>query len=87
MEEGKVYKTSFPFTNTGNDTLYINTVKTSCGCTIAKYPTQGIAPGNGDTIFVELDTKDKRGALEKVVHVFSNARNRLEDIQIKGFVE
>lgn len=87
MEEGKVYNTSFPFTNTGNDTLYINTVKTSCGCTIAKFPTYGIAPGNSDTIFVALDTKDKGGSIEKVVHVFSNARNRLEDIRIKGNIE
>ena len=87
LKEGKIYHEHFPFKNEGTDTLYINQVKTSCGCTIAKFPSYSIAPNGVDTIFVDFDTKDKHGDFEKVIHVFSNAHNKLVDLKITGHIE
>ena len=52
-----IFKCVFPFTNTGDEALFINNVKTSCHiCMKAIYPTDSIKPGETGEIEIIYDT-------------------------------
>ena len=55
-----VQKCTFKFTNVGNAKLVINAVHASCGCTVAEYPKDFIAPGATGEITVTYDGSNKR---------------------------
>ena len=77
---------TFTFKNTGDAPLVISLVKPTCGCTIADYPQQPIAPGQSGTIKVGYDTK-RVGAFSKTIEVHSNAKTSARKIlRIKGRV-
>ncbi|MCQ2960252.1 MAG: DUF1573 domain-containing protein [Bacteroidales bacterium] len=75
----------FVFVNTGVDTLIINEVQSTCGCTIPKWSDEPVAPGNKGVISVSYDTH-RSGEFEKGITVFSNADNSAMLLVIAGFV-
>ncbi len=75
----------FIFTNTGTDTLQINEVQSTCGCTIPQWSKTPVAPGDKGVITVSYDTR-RSGEFEKGITVFSNADNSALLLVIKGFV-
>jgi len=62
---------TFTLTNTSSNAVTINEVHTSCGCTVAKLPSQPwtLAPGTNGQIQVTVDLRGKRGQLTKLVYV------------------
>ena len=76
---------TFEFTNTGNAPLIINRVKSSCGCTVPSKPTQPIMPGKSDEIVVKYNTH-RVGPFRKTITVYSNAKNNVVILKIKGKV-
>ncbi len=76
----------FTFTNTGTADLEITQVRSSCGCTIPKKPSQPIAPGASDVIEVKYDT-ERVGPIRKTITVASNASNGMIALKIKGEVQ
>ena len=72
-----VGQTSVPFsfwvTNVSSEVVTINSVRTSCGCTIAKLPSLPwkLDPGNSGEIPVTMSTAGKMGSIEKAVMVDS----------------
>ena len=76
----------FKFTNTGSSPLFITQVRSSCGCTIPKKPTDSIMPDAEEVIEVKYDT-NRVGPIRKTISVSSNAVNSLVALQIKGLVE
>lgn len=62
---------AFAFTNTAPESIVIQAIRTSCGCTIVKAPSLpwGIAPGEKGEISVVLDLRGKRGTLTKSILV------------------
>lgn len=62
----------FTFTNTGDAPLLILDAKSSCGCTVPRFPTEGIAPGASSEIEVRYDTK-RVGLIHKTITITSNA--------------
>lgn len=71
---------SFKFTNTGNADLIISGCDASCGCTVADYPKERIAPGKTGYITVSFKSQGMSGQQVKEVVVASNtqpARTRL----------
>ena len=68
-------QTSVPFnfwvTNVSSEVVTINSVRTSCGCTIAKLPTMPwkLDPGASGEIPVTMTTGGKMGSIEKAVMV------------------
>ena len=76
----------FKFTNTGSTPLFITQVRSSCGCTIPKKPTDSIMPGAEEVIEVEYDT-NRVGPIRKTISVSSNAVTPVVALQIKGLVE
>ena len=77
---------TFTFTNTGNSPLIIESVKSSCGCTVPKKPEASIAPGASGSIQVRYDTQ-RLGVFRKTITVTTNAgTNSVVALKIKGTV-
>ena len=80
-----VQKCTFKFTNVGDAKLVINAVHTSCGCTVADYPKDFIAPGATGEITVTYDATGKiPGPFKKSIQVFSNCKEDLTRVFIQG---
>jgi hypothetical protein len=63
----------FSFTNTGDETLIIEQLRASCGCTKALKGSTEIPPGGKSKITAEFDTTDLRSGLkQKTIYVHSN---------------
>ncbi|HAQ65957.1 MAG TPA: hypothetical protein DCR43_08935 [Bacteroidales bacterium] len=73
----------FTFVNTGKEPLILSDVRSSCGCTVPKWPREPILPGQIDTIKVRYDTK-RLGIINKTITVMSNANNSPIILRIKG---
>lgn len=90
IDYGKIEKASegarvFVFTNIGDKPLIIETIKSSCGCTVPKKPEAPIMPGEKGEIKVSYDTK-RVGGFSKSITISSNAKIPRKIIKIKGFV-
>ncbi len=77
----------FKFVNTGNGKLYINRVKTDCGCTVAQYPEQGVNPGDTGTITVTFSSSGYYGYQIKNILVYTNAQDSAIKLRIEGQVK
>ncbi len=75
----------FKFTNVGDDKLIINTVHTSCGCTVADYSKDPISPGGTGEIKVTYNGAGKLpGHFKKSIQVFSNCKKDMTRVFITG---
>ena len=72
ISEGEVVSHTFKFHNSGQATLEIIDIKTSCGCTAALVSSKQIAPGKDGTMKVDLDTKNRNGRMSRTITVSSN---------------
>lgn len=68
-EESCVF--NFLVRNISKSSITINQVRTSCGCTIARLPSQPwvLAPGEGGTITLTVDVRGKSGTLIKTATI------------------
>jgi hypothetical protein len=80
---GQEAKHDFFFKNTGTDTLKISEVRSTCGCTVPKWNSNAIAPGQSDKITVIYDSH-RSGGFSKGITIYSNARNNEVIIMIEG---
>lgn len=90
IDYGTVEKSSdgtriFKFTNTGKSPLKIESVKSSCGCTIPSYPKEEIMPGESNEIKVKYNT-NKPGRFSKSVSIYTNGSPKRAILRIKGNV-
>lgn len=85
IKKGDNGKRIFEFTNIGKAPLIIKDIKTSCDCAIPKKPEKPIMPNEKATITVEYDTS-KPGGFSKEIIIFSNAKNKVKRIKIKGYI-
>ena len=53
--------------------LVISSVTTTCGCTVPKYDTKPIPPGENGNLEVVFDTSGRNGMQTKTITVKSNA--------------
>lgn len=58
--------------NAGNQPLLITGVRPSCGCTVSKYTTEEIAPGQTGYIEATFDPANRPGPFNKSISVTSN---------------
>ena len=75
----------FKFKNTGKSPLVISHIKSSCGCTVPKKPTEPIMPGETGEIEVKYAT-NRPGGFSKFITVNSNASEPVKRLRIKGIV-
>jgi len=80
IKQGEVVEYKFEFTNTGDSTLLLRKVFSTCGCTIPTWPKEGIASGKSDYIVVKYNSEGKMGLQNKIITLFSNATNVPEDV-------
>lgn len=63
---GEKLKVQFPFTNSGSEPIYIESVRTSCGCTAAVVDKKEYAPGEGSYIDVTFEPKGAKRQTKNV---------------------
>ena len=87
VQQGKSVEHVYEFTNTGNRPLLISNARSTCGCTVPKWPETPIAPGASGKITVRLDTKDLEGMQNKPVQVTANTYPNITEVRLVGRVE
>lgn len=86
IEQGGNGTYEFQFTNTGTEPLVLSNVRSSCGCTVPKWPREPINAGETSSIEVKYNTT-RVGSFNKSITVYSNASEQPIVLQIKGKVE
>lgn len=62
----------FTFSNSGDEVLVIDRVRSSCGCTAALISEKNLPPGSTGEIKVSFDSTRFRGGVTKTVYLYSN---------------
>jgi len=87
INEGKKINHKFKFINTGDDSLLINNLDVSCGCTVPKHSSKKVGPGGTGYIDVEYDSKGKFMNQESSIYVYSNSRiSPTVELMLTGYV-
>ncbi len=77
----------FEFVNEGDEALYIDRVRSSCGCTAVLLSEKNIPPGGKGEIQANFDSTRFRGAVSKTIYLYSNDQVRpVMQLKIKGTV-
>lgn len=87
VAEGEKVSYQFMFENKGTGDLVLNSVTTTCGCTVPKYDTKPIKPGETGKLEVVFDTSDRNGMQTKTITVRSNATMPVVLLKITAEVE
>lgn len=85
-KEGKQLKHVFKFKNTGNEPLIISGYKVACSCTKAFFIEEPIMPEQESSIELNFDTNGKHGYQDRVVSIYSNAKNSPIKLRFKVYV-
>ncbi len=86
VQEGEMVKHTFKFKNTGTIPLIISEVAPQCGCTSSSFTKTPIAPNESGEITLELDTKNKRGEIDKNARIVANVEGGNLFIYLRGEV-
>lgn len=73
IKEGDNIDIAFQFKNTGNFPLTISRVEPSCGCTVADFPKEPVAPGKEGVIKGTFNSTGKSHAQHKTLLVYANS--------------
>jgi hypothetical protein len=72
---GQNAQVKFRFQNVGSKPLFIVNAEPGCGCTVADYPKNAIAPGKEGEIVAGFDTKNQHaGEFRKNISVTTNTK-------------
>lgn len=74
ITEGQKLQVSFRFKNTGDKPLIIESVRPGCGCTVADYPKEPIAPGAEGEITGSFDSQGRENLQRKEIAVTANTK-------------
>lgn len=74
----------FTLTNLSTNSVTVNEVRTSCGCTVAKLPSQPwvLEPGTNGQIHVTVDLRGKRGQITKLVYVYGTTGTKTLTVKV-----
>lgn len=86
-KQGDIIKHTYVFTNTGKVPLLISNARSSCGCTVPKWPTELIEPGGKGEISVEFDSKGRKNRQVKEVTITANTYPSTTKVKLEGFIE
>lgn len=74
--EGTVTERELTVINSGNDTLFVKSVTTSCGCTVAKLSKTSVAPNDSIIVSISFTSKGNLGKFKRDIYIFSNDSTR-----------
>jgi len=83
IEKGSDGVRVFEFKNIGDAPLIIESVKSSCGCTVPTWSKEAIQPGESGKIEVKYDT-NRVGPIRKTITIYSNSEEPIKALKIKG---
>ncbi|MEL7123756.1 MAG: DUF1573 domain-containing protein [Bacteroidota bacterium] len=86
VNEGVKVKHEFKFVNTGKVPLLITEARSTCGCTVSKYPEDPIEPGASDVIKVEFNTTGKINNQAKPIIITANTYPSVTELRVFGTV-
>lgn len=86
IDEGVKVAHQFEFTNTGQVSLVISNVQSTCGCTVPTWPDDPIAPGASSQITVEFDSEGKPKKQVKPITIIANTIPNKTVLTVEGFV-
>ena len=85
-EDGGPIAHEFVFVNTGQDSLRINQVKASCGCTTPSWTKAAVAPGDTGTVTAQYNPLNRPGSFRKSITVTANTQPTTRVLYIMGTV-
>ncbi|AWI25936.1 DUF1573 domain-containing protein [Flavobacterium pallidum] len=85
IPQGTPKSIEFEFKNTGDKPIIITNAKASCGCTVADYPKEPIAPGKSAKITGTYNAAAK-GPFTKTITVTTSENDTPKVLTLKGTV-
>lgn len=82
IHQGDKVEHVFKFENSGTEPLILTDVRSTCGCTVPKWPREPIPPGQKSKITVRFNSAGKMGKVNKVVKIVSNAVDPITQVTI-----
>lgn len=76
----------FRFKNTSNEAIVLQTVRTTCGCTAARWTETPVEAGAIGEVSIEYDALQV-GEFSKKIRVFFDQQRKPEILWIRGMVE
>lgn len=76
VTEGPDITHEFEFSNVGKSPIFIRNASAGCGCTVADWPHEPVAPGATAKVKVTFHTKGRPGLASKVVTIDSDAQQQ-----------
>lgn len=87
VKNGEQLAYTFIYKNTGDAPLVIHSARADCGCTVAEYDSEPLAPGNEGKIKVIFNTRGFRGQQTKALHLSTNAEESFVTLALRAMVE
>lgn len=87
VAEGEKVSYQFTYENSGTADLVLNSVTTTCGCTVPKFETKPVPPGGSGSLEVVFNTSGRNGMQTKTITVKSNAKMPVVLLKITAEVE
>ena len=86
LQKNKNYLGNVMIKNTGNDTLKIFQIGTSCGWTDASITQKLLQPQDSCTLNFTYNTQNKQGIQEEYISIYANTDSLVHLLKIKAFV-
>jgi hypothetical protein len=84
---GSNHKTEYQFTNIGKETLKIDHVQSTCGCTVPQLEKKEYAHGESGTVRVNFQAAAVKGPMTKHLYIVSNdPRSPRAELEVKADV-
>lgn len=87
VKNGEQLAYTFIYKNTGDIPLVIHSAHADCGCTVAEYDSEPIAPGSEGKIKVIFNTRGFRGQQTKALKLSTNADESFVTLALRAMVE
>ena len=84
--QGEKVSHTFKYKNIGGSDLIIREVKATCGCTVAKFSKDPLAPGQEGTIEVVFNSEHRTGMQHKIIFIWSNTQPDRNNVSITAEV-
>ncbi len=75
----------FKFINTSDEPLFIDNVRTTCGCTATNWSEAPVAAGDTSSIIITYNAK-KKGYFRKKAKVYLDGQRKAEILYVEGYV-
>jgi hypothetical protein len=72
IAEGNKLEHVFTFTNQGDETLVIDRVRSTCGCTGTLLSQKEVSPGKSGEVKIRFNSSGMRGPVIKWIYIYSN---------------